>query len=53
MQMTWIASISYEEAKGALKKLYERVKGHDNNVVNIMLALSLRPHTMEGHMALY
>lgn len=53
MQMTWIATISYEEAKGALKKLYERVKGPDNNVDNIMLAHSLRPHTMEGHMALY
>ena len=51
--MTWIATISYDEAKGALKKLYERIKGPDNNVDNIMLAHSLRPHTMEGHMALY
>ncbi len=51
--MTWITTISYEAAEGALKKLYERVKGPDNNVDNIMLAHSLRPHTMEGHMALY
>ena len=51
--MTWIATISYDDAKGALKKLYDRIKGPDNNVDNIMLAHSLRPHTMEGHMSLY
>jgi uncharacterized peroxidase-related enzyme len=51
--MTWINTISYEEAEGKLKKLYERVKGPDNNVDNIMMAHSLRPHTMEGHMSLY
>lgn len=51
--MTWITTISYEEARGTLKKLYDRIKGPDNNVDNIMLAHSLRPHTMEGHMALY
>ena len=51
--MTWIATISYDAAEGALKKLYERVKGPDNNVDNIMMAHSLRPHTMEGHMAIY
>ena len=51
--MTWIATISYDDAEGALKALYERVKGPDDNVDNIMLAHSLRPHTMEGHMALY
>ena len=51
--MTWIATISYEDAAGALKKLYDRIKGPDNNVDNIMMAHSLRPHTMEGHMALY
>jgi len=51
--MTWIATISYDDAKGTLKKLYDRIKGPDNNVDNIMMAHSLRPHTMEGHMALY
>ena len=51
--MTWIATISYEDAMGALKKLYDRIKGPDDNVDNIMLAHSLRPHSMEGHMALY
>jgi len=51
--MTWITTISYDAAEGALKKLYDRIKGPDNNVDNIMMAHSLRPHTMEGHMAIY
>jgi uncharacterized peroxidase-related enzyme len=51
--MTWIATISYGDAEGALRKLYDRIKGPDDNVDNIMLAHSLRPHSMEGHMTLY
>ncbi len=51
--MTWISTIAFEKASGKLKKLYDRVKGPGNNVDNIMLAHSLRPHTMEGHMTLY
>lgn len=51
--MTWITTIPYAAAEGKLRKLYDRVKGPDDNVDNIMLAHSLRPHTMEGHMALY
>ena len=51
--MTWIDVISYENATGSLKALYDRVKGPDNNVDNIMLAHSIRPHTMQGHMTLY
>jgi len=51
--MTWIATISYENAEGILKELYNRIKGPENNVDNIMLAHSLRPHSLQGHMALY
>ena len=51
--MTWINTIAYEDATGSLKTLYDRVKGPDNNVDNIMLAHSLRPHSMQGHMTLY
>lgn len=51
--MTWIKTISFDQATGRLKTLYDRVSGPDNNVDNIMLAHSLRPHSMEGHMALY
>ena len=51
--MTWIKTISYDESDGELRQLYDRIKGPDNNVDNIMLAHSLRPHTMQGHMTLY
>lgn len=51
--MSWLETIAFEDAEGKLRKLYDRVTGPDGNVDNIMLAHSLRPHTMEGHMALY
>ncbi|MDH4071764.1 MAG: peroxidase-related enzyme [Gammaproteobacteria bacterium] len=51
--MAWIRTVDYEDAEGALKTLYDRIKGPGNNVDNIMMAHSLRPHTMEGHMTLY
>jgi uncharacterized peroxidase-related enzyme len=51
--MTWIDTISYEDAEGGLRRLYDRIKGPDDNVDNIMLAHSLRPHTMQGHMTMY
>ena len=51
--MPWINTISYEDASGKLRRLYDRVKGPDDNIDNIMMMHSLRPHTMEGHMAIY
>jgi uncharacterized peroxidase-related enzyme len=51
--MTWIRTIPFDDATGRLKTLYDRVVGPNGNVDNIMLAHSLRPHSMEGHMALY
>ncbi len=51
--MTWIGTVAYQEATGRLRQLYDRIKGPDDNVDNIMLAHSLRPHTMDGHMAIY
>ncbi len=51
--MTYIKTISYDDSTGRLRQLYDRVKGPDNNVDNIMMAHSLRPHTMDGHMAIY
>ena len=53
MQMSWIKTIAYEKADSKLKALYDRVKGPNNNVDNIMMMHSLRPHSMEGHMAIY
>ena len=51
--MPWIETIPYDAATGKLKTLYDRVKGPDDNVDNIMMMHSLRPHSMEGHMAIY
>lgn len=51
--MAWIKTIEYEQATGKLKKLYDRVKGPNGNIDNILKVHSLRPHTLEGHMYLY
>ena len=51
--MPWIETVAYEDADSKLKPLYDRVKGPNNNVDNIMKMHSLRPHSMEGHMAIY
>ena len=51
--MSWIRTIPFDAATGKLKILYERVTGPGRNVDNIMMMHSLRPHTMEGHMAIY
>lgn len=49
----WISLIPYDQSEGYLRTLYDRVKGPDNRIDNVMKAHSLRPHTMEGHSALY
>jgi len=51
--MSWIKTINYEEADSDLQRIYDRIKGPDNNVDNVMLIHSLRPHTLIGHMTLY
>ncbi len=51
--MAWIKTIPFDAATGKLRTLYARVTGPDHNVDNIMMMHSLRPHTMEGHMAIY
>ena len=49
----WIHMIPLEEAQGPLVAAYEKVKTPHGTVDNVMKAHSLRPHTMEGHVALY
>jgi uncharacterized peroxidase-related enzyme len=49
----WIKFVSYLESDGKLRTLYDRIKGPNDNVDNIMMVHSLRPHTLEGHMAMY
>ena len=51
--MSWIRVIGYAESAGYLRQLYDRVKGPDGAIDNVMKVHSLRPHTMEGHSALY
>lgn len=51
--MTWIQTIVPSEAKGELAELYRRVAGPGGAVDHVLSVHSLRPHTLEGHMALY
>ncbi|MFK7906616.1 MAG: peroxidase-related enzyme [Chitinophagales bacterium] len=51
--MSWIKTIDYKDANPKLKKMYDKVKGPNSNIDNVLLAHSLRPHTLTGHMALY
>lgn len=51
--MSWIETIPYAEAEGPLQRIYQRVKGPNNNVDNVLQIHSLRPHTLTGHMTLY
>ena len=51
--MTWITTIAVADAAGLLARIYARVKQPDGGVDNILMAHSLRPHSLEGHMALY
>lgn len=51
--MTWIKTVSYDESSGRLRALYDRLKAPNDPVDQILQSHSLRPHTLEGHMALY
>ena len=51
--MSWIETVSYGEATGRLKRIYDRIRGPNGEIDNILRVHGLRPHTLEGHMALY
>jgi len=51
--MSWIKTIAFKEATGSLKKLYDRIKGPQDKVDNVLTIHSLRPHTLESHMSMY
>ena len=51
--MTWIRTLDYAQSEGKLRQIYGRVKGPGDNIDNILKAHSLRPHTLEAHMAVY
>ncbi len=49
----WIKTVDYGDADGRLRKIYDDIKGPEDQVDNVMRVHSLRPHTMEGHLSLY
>jgi uncharacterized peroxidase-related enzyme len=49
----WIRMIPEAEATGVLKEMYGRAMTPHGTVDNVMKVHSLRPPTMEGHLALY
>ena len=51
--MAYITVIHPPAAEGKLAELYQRVRAPNGQVDNVLQIHSLRPHTMEGHMALY
>lgn len=51
--MSWIATIEPGQADGALGEIYQRIAGPGGAVDNVLKVHSLRPHTLEAHMALY
>ena len=51
--MPFIKVIHPDQAKGRLAKIYKKVTGPGGQVDNVLQIHSLRPHTLEGHMALY
>lgn len=51
--MTWIKIIPFQEATGKLKRIYTKIASPTGAIDNIMKVHSLRPNTLEGHMAIY
>lgn len=51
--MAWIETIPPEDADGRLARIYGRVQSSSGQVDAILQAHSLRPRTLEGHLALY
>ncbi|SDQ72883.1 peroxidase-related enzyme [Pseudovibrio sp. Tun.PSC04-5.I4] len=51
--MSWISYTPFKDATGRLKASYEKYKRPNNTIANIFSVHSLRPHTLEGHVAFY
>jgi uncharacterized peroxidase-related enzyme len=49
----WIRIIQFADSSGYLRSLYERIRGPNGEIDNVMKVHSLRPHTLEGHWVLY
>ena len=51
--MSWIKVIPFDKATGKLQQIYNKIKGPNNQIDNVLSIHSLRPHTLVGHMSLY
>ena len=51
--MAFIEVVPQTQASGRLKKIYKLVQSPEGQVDNVLQAHSLRPNTLEGHMAIY
>ena len=51
--MPYIKVIGPEQATGKLAKIYQQISGPGGQVDNVLQIHSLRPHSLEGHMAIY
>ncbi|MSQ99344.1 MAG: alkylhydroperoxidase [Xanthomonadales bacterium] len=51
--MAYIKVVQPDVAEGKLADLFNRVRGPNGQVDNVLQIHSLRPHTMLGHMGLY
>jgi len=49
----WIKMIEDDEATGIVKDMYNKARSPHGTVDNVMRCQSLRPHTIDGHMAIY
>ena len=51
--MAFIEVISPSKAEAKLAKLYKMIQSPEGQVDNVLQVHSLRPHTLQGHMAIY
>jgi len=51
--MAFIKVISPQQAQARLAKVYKQIQAPDGQVDNVLQIHSLRPHTLQGHMAIY
>ena len=50
--MSWIQNVAEAKARGRLKQLYAKARGA-GPIDSILTVHGLRPHTLDGHLALY
>ncbi len=53
MSSPWIDIVADEDATGRLRTIYDRIRSPAGQIDRVMSIHSLRPHSLEGHMALY